>query len=75
MINVNKLYMTVKEVATMLGIPPSTVRLYARTGKLPGRKIGRKWLFRIDEVHVAITKALDDTPRYDIPMTVGTGTL
>ncbi len=75
MSNVDKLYMSVEETATMLGIPPSTVRLYARTGQLPGRKLGHNWLFKINEVHAAITKGLDDTPRDDIPMTVGTGTL
>lgn len=75
MINVEKLYMSVEEVATMLGIRASRVRLYARTGKLPGRKLGRKWIFKINEVHAAISKSLDDTPQNDMHSIVGTGTL
>jgi len=38
-----KLY-TVPEISKALGVHPITVQTWVRTGKLPGRKIGVKWL-------------------------------
>lgn len=44
-------YLTVGEVSDYLKLPEETIYKYARTGKLPGSKIGRHWRFdreRID---------------------------
>ena len=41
---------TADEVAEYLRIHPYTVRRLARTGKLPGFKIGGQWRFKKDEV-------------------------
>lgn len=44
-------YLTVGEVSDYLKLPEETIYKYARTGKLPGSKVGRHWRFdraRID---------------------------
>ncbi|CAR50388.1 hypothetical phage protein [Burkholderia cenocepacia J2315] len=33
--------------AALLGAHPETVRLKARAGMLPGRKVGKRWIFSI----------------------------
>ena len=43
--NTNTQVMTVEEVGEYLRIHPYTVRRLARTGKLPGFKIGGQWRF------------------------------
>jgi excisionase family DNA binding protein len=37
--------LNVDEAAEYLGFNPVTVRLKARSGEIPGRKIGREWRF------------------------------
>jgi excisionase family DNA binding protein len=37
--------LTAEEVAQWLQLHPDTVRIKARTGEIPGRKIGREWRF------------------------------
>ncbi|MBQ9021157.1 MAG: helix-turn-helix domain-containing protein [Eggerthellaceae bacterium] len=41
----------VREVAALLGMHPRTVQLKARTGELPGKKLGDGWKF--NKVRVA----------------------
>jgi excisionase family DNA binding protein len=41
-------------VAELLHLPLSTVLEYARRGLLPGRKLGRRWIFLRDEVEAAV---------------------
>jgi excisionase family DNA binding protein len=43
-----------REVADLLDLPVSTVLEYARRGLLPGRKLGRRWIFLRDEVEAAV---------------------
>jgi len=38
--------LTVKQAAKLLQLSESTVRLYATSGQLPGRKFGDSWRFR-----------------------------
>ena len=38
-------YMTAEEVAAYFGIHPVTVRRLARSGDLPGYRIGKLWRF------------------------------
>lgn len=42
--------MTAEEVAEFLRMSLSAVRAWAREGKLPGKNIGRKWLFKKSEI-------------------------
>lgn len=41
----NKTILSVKEVAELLGLNYFTITRYAKTGRLPAFKSGRKWLF------------------------------
>ena len=34
---------TVNEISKMLDVQPSTIRMYLRTGKIPGKKFARRW--------------------------------
>jgi excisionase family DNA binding protein len=43
-----------RDVAELLHLPLSTVLEYARRGLLPGRKLGRRWIFLRDEVEAAV---------------------
>jgi excisionase family DNA binding protein len=38
----NKLY-SIEELSEILNISPNTLRIYLRTGKLNGQKVGSKW--------------------------------
>ena len=46
-----------REVAELMHLPISTVFEYARRGLLPGRKLGRRWIFLRDELDDAICGA------------------
>ena len=46
-----------REVADLLHLPVSSVLDYARRGLLPGRKLGRRWVFLRDELEVAVRAA------------------
>jgi excisionase family DNA binding protein len=43
-----------RDVAELLHLPLSTVLEYARRGLLPGRKLGRRWIFLRDEVEATV---------------------
>lgn len=45
------------EVAKLLHLPVSTVLDYARRGLLPGRKLGRRWIFLRDDLEAAVRTA------------------
>ena len=47
----------VREVAELLHMPLSTIFDYARRGLLPGRKLGRRWVFLRDELDAALRTA------------------
>ena len=47
------------EVAELLGLPRSTVYQLARSGDLPARRVGRRWLFLRERIAAAIAP-LDD---------------
>lgn len=61
MIGVTKMYMSSSEVAAMIGLRVRTVRELTRRELLPGRKIGGRVLYKIDEVHaaLAVNKTID----------------
>jgi excisionase family DNA binding protein len=44
-------FLTVEEVAALLKISAFKVREYARQGKLPGRKVGKAWRFKRDDIY------------------------
>ncbi len=43
-----------RDVAELLHLPISTVLEYARREVLPGRKLGRRWIFLRDEIETAV---------------------
>ncbi|MGO8904122.1 MAG: relaxase domain-containing protein [Solirubrobacteraceae bacterium] len=47
----------VREVAGLLHMPLSTIFDYARRGLLPGRKLGRRWVFLRDELDATLRTA------------------
>src|SRR5437588_12733839 len=47
----------VRDVAELLHMPRSTIFDYARRGVLPGRKLGRRWVFLRDELDAALRTA------------------
>jgi hypothetical protein len=59
----NRIFLTredvldVREVGELLHLPLSTIFDYARRGVLPGRKLGRCWVFLRDELDVALRTA------------------
>lgn len=46
-----------REVAELLHVPVSSVLDYARRGVLPGRKLGRRWIFLRDELENTVRAA------------------
>ena len=44
--------LSIPEAAQLLGLAPNTVRHLARTGQLPGRRVGKQWRFS----HRALTE-------------------
>ena len=49
------LILTTERVAIIMGVSPTIVRLMAREGKIPGKKIGlRKWYFEKNELRAAL---------------------
>ena len=49
--------LTAKEIAPRLFIQPRTAALWARQGRLPAYRIGRKLGFKWEEVQLALPKA------------------
>ena len=47
--------LTLEELATYLKISRSTAYKLARSGKIPGRKIGRSWRFRKELIEQWLT--------------------
>lgn len=46
----NESWIGIEEIASHLDMKPSTVRTWAKSGKIPSKKIGRHWKFRVSEV-------------------------
>jgi hypothetical protein len=45
------------QVGKMLRVAPKTVRSYLRTGRLIGRKVGKRWLVAEDAVRIFLMEA------------------
>ena len=54
--------MNVKEAARFLGIPPTTLRYYAKRGLVPNFRLGRHWKFRFSELN-AWARAKTEKPQ------------
>lgn len=48
---------TVEQVAKMFKVKEITVREWARTGKLPGKKIGQRWVFLERDILAELDKS------------------
>jgi excisionase family DNA binding protein len=46
--------LSVEEASAKLKIAPKTLRDWLRTGKLPGVKLGKRWLIRAQDLQAAI---------------------
>ncbi len=46
--------MTAEEVAEWLGMHPETIRRAARAGRIPARKFGGEWRFKLHDVERAV---------------------
>jgi excisionase family DNA binding protein len=46
--------LSVEEAASKLKLAPKTLRDWLRTGKLPGVKLGKRWLIREQDLEAAI---------------------
>lgn len=55
MSDIPKLILNVADAAQMLCCQPSTIREHARTGALPGVKIGEDWVFPLSSLVDAVT--------------------
>lgn len=55
--------LTVGEVAAFFRCDPETVKRRARSGKLPGFKFGKFWLFRQHDIDKMIDRSIDDAQR------------
>lgn len=44
------MFLTVEEAAPLLHTTPDTIRRKAAAGTMPGRKVGRRWLFDPDQL-------------------------
>lgn len=51
-----KRYLAVAEVADYLQLSPETVYMYARTGVIPGTKIGKHWRFSLERIEQWISR-------------------
>lgn len=49
---------TVEEVADALRVSPATVRRQAKSGAIPGVRVGRQWRFDLDAVHARLNARL-----------------
>lgn len=61
-VKISKEYCTLSEVAALIGLNRTTVERHLRAGRLPGRKLGRRWLIRrrvLDQVLDPSTAAQD----------------
>lgn len=57
--------MTAPEVAAYLRLAESTVYRLARSGKLPGRKVGGKWRFSRKQLDLWLTEWPAESPNAD----------
>ena len=59
--------LTIKEVAEMLGMKPTTIYVWAQSGKLPAIKMGRTWRFRRSSIEAWLTKCESEGSTGDAP--------
>jgi excisionase family DNA binding protein len=54
----NRETLNIKEVAAMLEAEPETVMQLARRGELPGTRIGKSWVFLLEDVLAFLRKRI-----------------
>lgn len=65
------LFLSTRQVAALLGLSERTIRLWAESGAIPARKLGRQWRFRTADVEAWLVSSSDTQadgqwhPRYD----------
>jgi excisionase family DNA binding protein len=55
--------MNIQEVAAFCRAEPETIAQYARSGELPGTKMGKGWLFLYDDVIAFLRERIADETR------------
>jgi excisionase family DNA binding protein len=59
------------QIAVFLGVTPTTVRDWARTGVIPGYQPGgREWLFKASEVDAAVMASRKQTEQPAAPVPI-----
>ena len=61
---------TLPEAAEFLRVHPETLRQLARTGKMPGAKVGRAWVFLEEDLAAVPALALSSAPRQALRVTL-----
>jgi len=59
-----------RQAAALLRVHPETLRQMAKTGVIPGAKVGRAWVF-VEEDLVAYLRSLYAQPRQALRVTLG----
>lgn len=52
--DINEKWVDVEDVAEHLGIKEETVRTWARQGKLPRYKVGKRYKFKLSEIDAIV---------------------
>jgi excisionase family DNA binding protein len=60
-------WLTPEEVAALLKITPKTVKDYLRAGKLPGRKMGKLWRIKAEDVNAFMEQLPQEAPAAGLP--------
>lgn len=55
--------MNIQEVAAFCRAEPETIAQYARSGELPGTKMGKGWVFLLDDVVAFLRERIADETR------------
>lgn len=57
--NLDERAVGVNELAAYLGVSTQTAYVYAKSGQIPGFKVGRLWRFYLSDVRAQLTKPKD----------------
>ena len=56
--------LTLAQIADLLGVNPSTVRVWVKSERLPAMMVGRRWVVRRGD----LAQMLEDSPRVGRPI-------
>ena len=59
--------LTSVELGALLRLHPKTIERLARAGELPGKKIGRRWVFHEKTIDSFLAGTVASSPVLDVP--------